>query len=79
MSGPLQTPSPALLLLLLLLLLQSQVPSVTAPGHMDRLYEDLLFSYNRLIRPVRNYSELVTVRLRLRLSQLIDVVRYTAL
>jgi hypothetical protein len=39
-----------------------------------RLYEDLLTDYNRLIRPVGNNSDRLTVRLGLKLSQLIDVV-----
>lgn len=39
-----------------------------------RLYDDLLSHYNRLIRPVSNNSEVVTVRLGLHLSQLIDLV-----
>lgn len=39
-----------------------------------RLYDDLLSNYNRLIRPVRNYSEILTVYLGLKLSQLIEVV-----
>ncbi|XP_046457956.1 acetylcholine receptor subunit alpha-L1-like isoform X1 [Daphnia pulex] len=38
-----------------------------------RLYDDLLSHYNRLIRPVSNNSEVVTVRLGLHLSQLIDL------
>ena len=41
-----------------------------------RLYDDLLSHYNRLIRPVSNNTEVVTVRLGLRLSQLIDLVRF---
>ena len=41
-----------------------------------RLYDDLLSNYNKLVRPVVNVSEAVTVRLKLKLSQLIDVVRY---
>ena len=40
-----------------------------------RLYDDLLSNYNKLVRPVVNVSEPVTVRLKLKLSQLIDVVR----
>lgn len=40
-----------------------------------RLYDDLLSNYNKLVRPVVNVSEAVTVRLKLKLSQLIDVVR----
>ncbi|KAJ1532159.1 hypothetical protein ONE63_000782 [Megalurothrips usitatus] len=38
-----------------------------------RLYDDLLSNYNRLIRPVGNNSDRLTVRMGLRLSQLIDV------
>lgn len=40
-----------------------------------RLYDDLLSNYNRLIRPVGNNSDRLTVKMGLRLSQLIDVVR----
>ena len=40
-----------------------------------RLYDDLLSNYNRLIRPVANHTEKVTVKLGLRLSQLVDLVR----
>jgi len=39
-----------------------------------RLYDDLLSNYNRLIRPVQNNSEILTVFLGLKLSQLIEVV-----
>ena len=39
-----------------------------------RLYDDLLSSYNRLIRPVSNNTDTITVWMRLRLSQLIDLV-----
>jgi len=38
-----------------------------------RLYDDLLSNYNRLIRPVVNNSETLTVWLGLKLSQLIEV------
>lgn len=41
-----------------------------------RLYEDLLTDYNRLIRPVGNNSDRLTVKLGLKLSQLIDVVLF---
>ncbi len=43
--------------------------------HAKRLYDDLLNNYNLLIRPVSNNTEKLTVRLGLKLSQLIDVVR----
>ena len=39
-----------------------------------RLYDDLLSNYNKLVRPVANVSEAVTVHLKLKLSQLIAVV-----
>lgn len=40
------------------------------------LYNDLLKQtrYNKLIRPVANFSDKLTVKLGLKLSQLIDVV-----
>jgi hypothetical protein len=43
-----------------------------------RLYDDLLrkSGYNKLIRPVGNNTDKLTVKLGLRLSQLIDVVRW---
>ena len=43
--------------------------------HAKKLYDDLLANYNRLIRPVANNTEKLTVKLGLKLSQLIDVVR----
>ena len=39
-----------------------------------RLYDDLLSNYNKLVRPVVNVTDAVTVELKLKLSQLIDVV-----
>lgn len=39
-----------------------------------RLYDDLLSNYNKLVRPVVNVSDALTVRIKLKLSQLIDVV-----
>ena len=41
-----------------------------------RLYEELIKvrGYNKLIRPVKNNSEKLTVYLGLRLTQLLDVV-----
>lgn len=38
-----------------------------------RLYDDLLSNYNRLIRPVSNHTEKVTVKLGMRLSQLLEL------
>lgn len=39
-----------------------------------RLYDDLLSNYNRLIRPVNNNTNTLTVWLGLKLSQLIEMV-----
>jgi len=63
-------------LMLLLLVLFAEVDD-TRGGNPDakRLYDDLLSNYNKLVRPVVNVSEAVTVRLKLKLSQLIDVVK----
>ena len=44
-----------------------------ANPHAKRLYDDLLSNYNRLIRPVANNTDKLTVKLGLKLSQLIDV------
>ena len=40
----------------------------------ERLYDDLLSNYNKLVRPVANVTETVTVHLKLKLSKLIAVV-----
>ena len=42
-----------------------------------RLYDDLLSNYNKLVRPVVNVTDVLTVRIKLKLSQLIDVVSRT--
>jgi len=48
-----------------------------ANSDAKRLYDDLLrkSGYNKLIRPVMNNTDKLIVKLGLRLSQLIDVVR----
>ncbi|XP_015907667.1 acetylcholine receptor subunit alpha-like 1 [Parasteatoda tepidariorum] len=46
---------------------------VSSNPDAKRLYDDLMSSYNRLIRPVVNNSDTLTVKLGLKLSQLIDV------
>ncbi|EFX87443.1 hypothetical protein DAPPUDRAFT_43617, partial [Daphnia pulex] len=56
-----------------LLILLSIVCPALADQDAKRLYEDLLTDYNRLIRPVGNNSDRLTVKLGLKLSQLIDV------
>merc|ERR1712223_264720 len=57
-----------------LALIWVQGPGITkANPDAKRLYDDLLSNYNRLIRPVSNHTEKVTVKLGLRLSQLVDL------
>ena len=43
-------------------------------GDAERLYEDLIHGYNPYIRPVANNSDRLTLKLGLKLSELIDVV-----
>lgn len=49
---------------------------VGCSGNPDakRLYDDLLSNYNKLVRPVVNVTDALTVKIKLKLSQLIDVV-----
>ncbi|NP_001107771.1 nicotinic acetylcholine receptor alpha 11 subunit precursor [Tribolium castaneum] len=46
---------------------------IEANPHAKRLYDDLLSNYNRLIRPVENHTQTLTVWLGLKLSQLIEM------
>lgn len=39
-----------------------------------RLFDDLLSNYNKLVRPVKNHTQTLQVRVDLKLSQLLDVV-----
>lgn len=73
-----------MMLLLLLRLFMLSVASANArtifnAGNPDakRLYDDLLSNYNKLVRPVVNTTDPLTVRIKLKLSQLIDVVSAT--
>lgn len=63
--------------MLVVILIVGLCEQLVLAGNPDakRLYDDLLSNYNKLVRPVVNVSEAVTVRLKLKLSQLIDVVR----
>ena len=63
----------------MLVLLVPSVPrarTILNAGNPDakRLYDDLLSNYNKLVRPVVNTTDPLTVRIKLKLSQLIDVV-----
>lgn len=56
----------------LLLLLNHRLAETN--NDANRLYEDLMMSYNRFVRPVQNESDTLLVKLGLKLSQLVDVV-----
>ena len=58
-----------------LLLLLTGLCQVAPNPDAKRLYDDLLGNYNRLIRPVANNTDKITVRMGLKLSQLVDLVR----
>lgn len=53
---------------------------ITAEGQSSRdssrLYETLLSGYNKLVRPVNNNTDKVTVQFKLKLSQILDVVGF---
>lgn len=49
-------------------------PVVGGNPDAKRLYDDLLSNYNKLVRPVVNTSDVLRVCIKLKLSQLIDVV-----
>lgn len=50
------------------------VHAVAGNPDAKRLYDDLLSNYNKLVRPVVNTSDVLKVCIKLKLSQLIDVV-----
>ena len=56
------------------LLVSILVSRTQANADAKRLYDDLMSSYNSLIRPVSNISERLTVKVGVRLTQLVDVV-----
>ncbi|CAG0880824.1 unnamed protein product [Cyprideis torosa] len=61
--------------LVILLSVFSFTPIQVDAGNPDakRLYDDLLSNYNKLVRPVVNVTDPLTVKIKLKLSQLIDV------
>uniref|UniRef100_A0A915PMI5 Uncharacterized protein n=1 Tax=Setaria digitata TaxID=48799 RepID=A0A915PMI5_9BILA len=60
---------PTLLLLLLILL----IPLLYGNEDAKRLYDDLMVNYNKHRRPAPGPNKPITIRLKLRLSQIIDV------
>lgn len=59
-------------------LLSALVVHGAVAGNPDakRLYDDLLSNYNKLVRPVVNTTDVLRVCIKLKLSQLIDVVSF---
>lgn len=51
------------------------VCGVTSNRYADQLYEDLLYFYNKNVRPVRNASSAVQVKFGASLIRIIDVVK----
>lgn len=76
MGGPRFGPrfGPQLSSLPLLIVLCWATRGCRANADAKRLYHDLINGYSSLIRPVGNNSDRLTVKMGLRLSQLIDVV-----
>ena len=60
--------------MILLLITTILLSLSSADTDAERLYDDLINGYNSAIRPVANNSDQLTVKLSLRLSQLIEVV-----
>jgi hypothetical protein len=54
----------------------TQLFLIHANEDAKRLYDDLMVNYNRHRRPAPSPNEPVTIKLKLRLSQIIDVVRF---
>lgn len=50
---------------------------VSASRHADQLYEDLMYFYNKNVRPVKNTSEPLRVKFGASLIRIIDVVGYS--
>lgn len=62
------------LVVIVIVLMSVNIQDASTNPDAKRLYDDLLSNYNRLIRPVRNHSTNILVKLGLRLSQLIELV-----
>lgn len=62
------------LVVIVIVLMSVHIQNASTNPDAKRLYDDLLSNYNRLIRPVRNHSTNILVKLGLRLSQLIELV-----
>ncbi|VDN18619.1 unnamed protein product [Gongylonema pulchrum] len=65
---------PLLGILLLLLLPTSTVAPRSSAEFEGQLYQDLLYNYNKIPRPVKNSTDILTVKLGASLIRIIDVV-----
>lgn len=61
------------------LVLVINIVVIGANSDAKRLYDDLMSSYNSLIRPVANNSDTLIVKMALKLSQLVDVVSISSM
>ncbi|EFO27577.1 hypothetical protein LOAG_00896 [Loa loa] len=52
------------------------VCDLSSNRYADQLYEDLLYFYNKSVRPVRNASNAVQVKFGASLIRIIDVVSF---
>ena len=59
--------------LVVLVLLTHRAEHSLGNPDAKRLYDEILSGYNKLVRPVKNVTDPVTVKFKLKLSQLIDV------
>ncbi|CAD5234850.1 unnamed protein product [Bursaphelenchus xylophilus] len=59
---------------LTLLIIALLIPLAHLSKHANQLYEDLLYSYNKSVRPVSNTSQPVMVQFGASLIRIIDVV-----
>ncbi len=62
-----------ILIVSLFLRLSQASKSLVANQDSRRLYDDLIGGYNRLVRPVGNNSEKLTVFMGIKLTQILDV------
>jgi Neurotransmitter-gated ion-channel ligand binding domain len=58
---------------MLILFLPRRFVFTGANENAKRLFDDLLSGYNKLRRPVERPNQILTIKLKLRLSQIIDV------
>ncbi|VDK66000.1 unnamed protein product [Onchocerca ochengi] len=65
--------------LLQLIIVMLHVSDLSSNHYAEQLYEDLLYFYNKNVRPVRNASNAVQVKFGASLIRIIDVVSFCTL